>query len=436
MAVRTLRTLAELKAELDAADAASKRSHAEYNAVLNGFVFDPSAVMGKLPRDPRSADYREAQLRLYEAIAERGYQVANEDTPFDHAEKMRLPFPYATQSPEIVGNYLMTYGNLIKTMGLPLHARILEIGSGYGPLTYQLASMGYSVTCVDVSEKLLAYIRARTENLPGRVETLVADMNHLELEGSFDAILFFESFHHCADHIGLLKKVPALLEPGGMLVLAGEPIVPKGTPAVPYPWGLRTDGLSLWFISRLGWIELGFEESYLLGLLESLGWSVVRKSAGNVATMGVWIAKRQVEDSPFARPMNGEPLKIWKAGDPALRSEARFGNAGTGEIASHRQTGYLLFGPYVPLEAGFFEVQWHGEAEPGSKLQVDVACIGGTRIIRALPVEIGTSKSTRDTSLLARLRFKVDEPAPDFEFRLRLDTPTRVKMDRVELHRY
>lgn len=37
---------------------------------------------------------------------------------------------YSTRSASLVGDYLMTYGNLIKTMDLAKDARILEIGSG------------------------------------------------------------------------------------------------------------------------------------------------------------------------------------------------------------------------------------------------------------------------------------------------------------------
>lgn len=435
MTIRTLRSLAELAAELDAADAASKRSHAEYMAVLDDFVFDPRAALGDFPSDPRSGQFRQAQLDLYAAIAGKKYEVSSEETPFDHAQMMRYPFPYSSRNPTTVGNYLMTYGNIIKNLDLPLHSRILEIGSGYGPLTFHLASMGYSVTCVDISEKLLGYVRNRTAGLPGRVDIIAGDMNDLVLEGSYDAIIFFESFHHCADHIGLLEKLPSLLEPGGMLVLAGEPIVPANTPAVPYPWGLRVDGLSLWFASRLGWIELGFEEDYLHDLLEDFGWSVVRKPSGPIATMGIWIAKRMCEDSPFAQSIVGEPFKVWQSGDAALHSQLSSTHDPGRGIVSEGRTGYLLFGPYVALEPGFFEVQWLGDAGKGSRMTVDVACGGGTRIIRSESIEIGASRSD-DGSLLARMRFKVDEPALDFEFRVRLDSAARVRIQQVSLFKY
>ena len=434
MPIRTLHSLAELDKELAAADAASRRSRAEYQALLDGFVFDPRGVIGKLPTDPRSAEYREAQLRFYELIAGRGYRIENEATPFDHQQMMRWPFPYSSRSPSLVGDYLMTYGNLIKTMNLPAHARILEIGSGYGPLTYHLACMGHSVTCIDMSEELLAYVAQRTTGLPGRVETLLGDMNDLKVEGSFDVILFFESFHHCSDHVGLLRRLPDLLEPDGMLVLAGEPIVPRNSPAVPYPWGLRVDGMSLWVISRHGWLELGYEEPYLHDLLEDLGWNVVRKPSTLAPTMGIWMAKRKRVDSPYASLLGGDPLHVWEAADASLHSQFADAERDLG-IRSNRRPGYLLFGPYIALDSGFYEVQWHGTADTGSEICVDVVCEGGGRLVRSADVKIGTQVVVQD-GMLAHLRFKVDAPASDFEFRVRLDTQSQVAIERVVLRKY
>ena len=434
MSIRVLKSIIELDGKLAEADIAAKVSPVAFRAALDGFVLDPGAMLGDLPSDPDSEDYRVAQLRLYEKISGRSYLVENEDTPFDHAHMMRWPFPYSSKSPTVVPEYLMTYGNLIKTMNLPNHARVLEIGSGYGPLTWQLASMGHSVTCVDMSEKLLNYVKQRTSGLPGQVSTVKGDMNDLELVDSFDAIIFFESFHHCSNPLGLLRRLPKLLEPEGMVVFAGEPIVAKGCPAVPYPWGLRLDGLSLWFIRKLGWLELGYQEPYLLGLLERLGWNVVRKPSALSATMGIWMAKRKIEDSPAALPKSGTPAQTWAAASPALRSQFKQDEVVGAGIQSRGQIGYLLFGPYASLDSGFYEVQWHGSAEPRSRMHADVACESGARVLRAADIEVASRLPQGSTSMIARLRFKVDTPVADIEFRIRLDAAAEVSISRVELY--
>lgn len=285
-----------------------------------------------------------------------------------------------------------------------------------------------------MSEKLLNYVKQRTSGLPGQVSTVKGDMNDLELVDSFDAIIFFESFHHCSNPLGLLRRLPKLLEPEGMVVFAGEPIVAKGCPAVPYPWGLRLDGLSLWFIRKLGWLELGYQEPYLLGLLERLGWNVVRKPSALSATMGIWMAKRKIEDSPAALPKSGTPAQTWAAASPALRSQFKQDEVVGAGIQSRGQIGYLLFGPYASLDSGFYEVQWHGSAEPRSRMHADVACESGARVLRAADIEVASRLPQGSTSMIARLRFKVDTPVADIEFRIRLDAAAEVSISRVELY--
>jgi SAM-dependent methyltransferase len=88
----------------------------------------------------------------------------------------------------------------------------------------------------------------------------------------FDLVLFFESFHHCDDHVQLLRNVKEMLRPGGHLLLASEPIEERV-----HHWGVRLDGGSVWAMREHGWLELGFTSRYLSGLLKREGWSVERR---------------------------------------------------------------------------------------------------------------------------------------------------------------
>ena len=259
--MRYIRKFEDLDRELDEAAQLAKTSDAAFRDKLQGLCFAqrPDADLGS---DPFSPAFREAQLKLYERIAGKPYEVVNEHTDFDFDEALRWPFPYASRSPNLVGDYLISYGYFIKSMQLPAGARILEVGSGYGPLTVHLASMGYQMTCLDISPPLLDYVQTRTRPLPTPVRTICGDMTTVEIPGQFDAVVFYESFHHCLDHAQMLKRVPTLLKPGGLLAFAAEPIVPDNSELVPYPWGLRMDGLSIWSIRRWGWLELGFQQSY------------------------------------------------------------------------------------------------------------------------------------------------------------------------------
>lgn len=49
----------------------------------------------------------------------------------------------------------------------------------------------------------------------------------------------------------------------------------------PLPWGfVRADRLALWSIRRMGWFELGFDNSYFLRTLLRFGWSPHRHTNG------------------------------------------------------------------------------------------------------------------------------------------------------------
>lgn len=293
--VRYIKTFEDLDRELDEAAVLAKTSDAAFREKLQElcYVCQPEPNQDT---DPLSMDYRAAQLRLYERIAGKPYAVSNEHTDFNFDEALRWPFPYASRSANLVGDYLISYGHFIKSMQLPAQAKVLEVGSGYGPLTLHLASMGYQMTCLDISRPLLDYVQARTRSLPTPVHTICGDMTSVEIPGTFDAIIFYESFHHCLDHVQMLKRVPMLLNPDGLLAFAAEPIVPDHSEIVPYPWGLRMDGLSIWSIRRWGWLELGFQQGYFQKLLENLGWSVARRNLMNTGLTDVWLASRDGSD--------------------------------------------------------------------------------------------------------------------------------------------
>ncbi len=74
----------------------------------------------------------------------------------------------------------------------------------------------------------------------------------------FDAAVFYESFHHCADHLAMLDRLHRIVRPDGVVLFAAEPVQRLG-----YPWGPRLDGLSVWSSRTYGWLELGFDTRLL-----------------------------------------------------------------------------------------------------------------------------------------------------------------------------
>jgi SAM-dependent methyltransferase len=261
--IRTLDELDEMLAQLDLAGAESD------DALRRGFQSFRMDIEYSLPDDPYSEGYREAVLEMYEWLRGEPYTVANEETPFDDAAAVYAPFPFSTQSATTVGDHLMAIGHIIRRFELPPGSRVLEFGAGWGNTTLALAQMGHKVTAIDISPRFTDLITARAGRINVDVQTLVGDFSLIhQLEGQFDGVLFFESFHHCADHLDLISGLDRVVAPNGRVMFAAEPIIKS----FPVPWGLRLDGESLWAIRRHGWLELGFRRSYFEEALDRYGW--------------------------------------------------------------------------------------------------------------------------------------------------------------------
>jgi 2-polyprenyl-3-methyl-5-hydroxy-6-metoxy-1,4-benzoquinol methylase len=213
----------------------------------------------------------------------------------------------------------MALGYNISTMALPAGASVLDMGPGWGNTTIALARMGYKVTAIDIDPTFVDLIRARANKLSLDVDVRCGGFLDIDqLEQHFDAVLFFESFHHCSDHRKILQRLARIIEPEGRLFFAAEPI----DDSFAMPWGIRLDGESLWAIRRNGWLELGFQESYFVRMLHHLGWLCTKHV--NVAThLGVIFEARRAngryemstfrlppdEDATWARPETDERLK-------------------------------------------------------------------------------------------------------------------------------
>jgi len=269
--MRRLHSVDELDAALAEVERAFAIGDAEGRRAFASFCLSPPR---DLPADPDSAEYREAQLALYRRISGRArYHTENERSPsdLDVEASIQTPFPYQTRSPEVVGDQLISQGCLMKALPVRPPADLLEFGPGWGSTTLQFLQMGYRVTAVEVDPKFCEIIRGRCAGHSGQLELVGGDMLTFRSDSKFDAVVFFESFHHCADHVQMLRNVRSLLRPDGAALFAAEPVM-----KLPYPWGIRLDGESLWAMRRYGWLELGFDRRYFFRLLRREGFRARR----------------------------------------------------------------------------------------------------------------------------------------------------------------
>ena len=160
---------------------------------------------------------------------------------------------------------------------------------------------------VDVNKEHCAIVQKRIERCSSGSVRVICDeiQSFLRTEKKkYDAVLFFASFHHLMNHYEILREiVSGHLNPGGMVILAAEPVIPDDSctgaagEILPYPWGCRLDGESLFQMRKRGWLELGFRESYIRSMAARLGLHVRHKMLQGVNHSGMYILSKNGGDN-------------------------------------------------------------------------------------------------------------------------------------------
>lgn len=369
----------------------------------------------EVPPDPFSDEYKAKQFAFYEYLHGSPYSPNNEVSEFDVADMAVRPFPYCHQSSELVGNQLLAIGFVVKAMGLPPGARILEFGPGWGNTTLVLAKMGYQVTAFDIEQNFVDLInrRAAMEQLDLKVAR--GDFSIIkETTEKYDAILFFECFHHAEDHLGLIAAFDRVLNPGGLICFGAEPILDD----FPIPWGLRMDGESLWAIRKNGWLELGFNRDYFDEALSRHGFVAVEHLGSDGPWSKALIAKRASE---MVTNYSFESGKLRHA-------VGRLGEAGL-EITPNDH-GYAAYGPYERLPKGGWQVEvvLDQQADNAGDLILDVVDRGGQiEILQPTTILVVATKA------IYTVDFVSPESLEAFEIRVLSPGGTRATIKEIKL---
>lgn len=103
--------------------------------------------------------------------------------------------------------------------GLRPGARILDVGCGTGaPVARYLVRKGFRVVGVDESARMLEIAR----RVVPEAELIEGDMCDVELAGTFDAAIAWDSVFHVerARHQNVFRKIYGALAPGGRFLLS------------------------------------------------------------------------------------------------------------------------------------------------------------------------------------------------------------------------
>lgn len=291
-----------------------------------------------LPKDPFSQEYADRIMDIYRRVSGKDrYDIQHERSRLNVDEATLRPFPFYTKSLALASTHYSLIGQLFGMMDCPEGSDILEFGFGWGHTTLSLAMLGHNVTAVDIEGDFCELVRRRAEMFKVDVDVVNSDFLWVETtEKKFDAVVFFECFHHCWDFRRLLNSLHRVMKPGGKIYFGAEPINEQFT----IPWGVRLDGEALFVARRSGWMELGFHSSFFAELLADTGWR------GRCVAPHFWVAASASE------PV--EPIVI-QGGDPRLGTAVGFKAGGAINISSEAK-GYALFGPYITLGPGSYDV--------------------------------------------------------------------------------
>lgn len=108
--------------------------------------------------------------------------------------------------------------DIVKLANLPSDGRILEIGCGSGQATISFAERGYSITAVELGERLAQLAANKLRPFP-LVQVIQHEFESWPLPPQpFDLILSAEAFHWIVPEVGIPKMAQALVS-GGMAAL-------------------------------------------------------------------------------------------------------------------------------------------------------------------------------------------------------------------------
>ncbi len=271
--------------------------------------------------DPFSPAYREAAMALYLSLRGRsddGYLASRDEPPATPppANPWTGLVPWSFRDAAMLSEHVLAWGHILSRLDLPPGGSVLEYGPGSGQLLIMLARSGYQACGVDIDAQALDGIQAQARHLSVTVETECASFGDGFGDRRYDRILFYEAFHHSFEFEALLRRLHDRLNPGGRIILCGEPVVAGPSAGIPYPWGPRLDALSVFCIRRFGWMELGFTHDYLMQVARRSGWFPRYHDFPACGRAAIYVLTSAAEQPPSEPPGRGIAWLLRRAVSP------------------------------------------------------------------------------------------------------------------------
>lgn len=124
--------------------------------------------------------------------------------------------------------------------------RLLEPGCGSGRLVVEMASRGYDVTGLDLSQSMLDYMSMRLKKNKLTADCVLGDMTAMKFKRKFDAAFCtFNTFRHMIDEPNALKHLRTVadnLKKGGLYILGFHLIPIDADPECTERWTAKDRG--------------------------------------------------------------------------------------------------------------------------------------------------------------------------------------------------
>jgi len=113
--------------------------------------------------------------------------------------------------------------NFILEKAKPIWGSILEVGTGKGYFTIELAKAGYGFTSVDISAEEQKFARLNIEyfDLAKQVNFKIDDAENLSFKNkSFDIVFAINVIHHFTNPLKAIDEFTRVIKPKGKIVLS------------------------------------------------------------------------------------------------------------------------------------------------------------------------------------------------------------------------
>ena len=127
------------------------------------------------------------------------------------------------------------------------------------------------------------------------------------------------------------------------------------------------------------------------------------------------------DTAPSASPAPAAELLPISTDDARIGTEIGERSLGLG-LSTTGKTGWLMYGPYIPLPAGNYQVALQGAVHEGhaGAVHVDVAQGKGTEVLAAVDLEAPGLLSPSSPDGIAVLPFTLKQASSDLEVRVRV----------------